>query len=434
MSIKSYITDARTGQAAVIDDATGESKALVVATRPLKTFVFRTAFFTNDTYGREMAQNAAFGAVNWTLADGNDTTSADTGTADTNTLNHVIQAAQNFESTTSVGMTVHNTTGGLYGNVTVVNSDTDLTCDSDVCPLGTENFVIAPDWTFTEPVGTKWVDGDVGQFHAGAASLLCDNANVGDIMQLENVNGIDVDMSNFAAITMWIYVDKDWQGNDSFSLYSHQGGATVGNKVYLEDYFPFGEYDAWHYINIPLADLGIDALLIDALLFENEDRQGGKSPKFWIDEITLQASGAAIEFTIEPDKGTWFHITSYQTTFVGVYDADNADGTMPNLSYDKLLGMTPTSGYKYERFSSDEPDPIFIARVTSLMDLLHFPRSNLSTTICDGTNTMITIGQERPEQLILKSENLDRAVMTIEDDFSELLYFRVSAQGYVETR
>ena len=67
----------------------GEDRGLVVATRRHKTYDTKTVFFTNPTYGREMAQDGAYGTVAWTLHDGTDTTEADSGTADANTTNHV---------------------------------------------------------------------------------------------------------------------------------------------------------------------------------------------------------------------------------------------------------------------------------------------------------------------------------------------------------
>ena len=63
----------KSGQDAEVNSDTGEVPGLVVATRPLKTFDTKTVFFTNPTYGREMAQNAAFGGVALLLHDGTDT-------------------------------------------------------------------------------------------------------------------------------------------------------------------------------------------------------------------------------------------------------------------------------------------------------------------------------------------------------------------------
>ena len=416
-----------------INQDPGEDVGLVVATRNHKTFDTKTVFFTNPTYGREMAQDAAYG-VAWTLHDGGDTTAADSGTADGNSENQIVDSGQtDFEDTVCVGMTA-DATG--YAAVTVVVNDTTLTCDADICPNGNEAYTVGAAWTFSEPTGTKWVEDDTGQYHAGAASLKCDNANVNDVMQILNPNGEDVAMSNFTAITMWIYVDKDWAGGDSVSMYGMIDGAQVGDKVYLEDYFDFSNYDIWQYIDIPLSDMGTSASSIDALRFENEAREGGKSPKFWIDEIKLQSSGTPIDYEVIPDKGTWFHVKAFQTTFVDAVTADNADSTMLQLSYNKILDMTPTTGYIYKRYCEGNSDPIFEARITNLMDLLSFPYSSITNAISDGTNSLITITNEYPAgvDFILKAEDLDKIVYTIEDNFSELLYFRISVQGFVEQR
>ena len=66
----------------------------------------------------------------------------DSGTCDTNTANHLIQAGQNFITTVKVGMAVKNTTDGTYGYVTAVNSNTDLTLATDLCPDGDEAYEI----------------------------------------------------------------------------------------------------------------------------------------------------------------------------------------------------------------------------------------------------------------------------------------------------
>ena len=72
MSIKSNITDKSTNISAEVVDGTGEKKALVVATRPLKTFENSVEFFTNPTYGSDMNQNAAFGGTPEKVHDGID--------------------------------------------------------------------------------------------------------------------------------------------------------------------------------------------------------------------------------------------------------------------------------------------------------------------------------------------------------------------------
>ena len=433
---KSIIADSG-GIPVEVNTDTGENTALVVATRDHKTYTSKTVFFTNSTYGREMAQDASYGTIDWTIHDGTDTTEADSGNTDGigGDTNKLKDSAQNFESTVLAGMSVHNTSDTSYTWVSAVASDTELSLLDDIMDDG-EDFIVGPDWIFSEPTGTKWVENSTTQFHAGTKSLECDNAIVGDIMQLINVGGTDVTLSHFAAITMWVYVASDWLGGDSVSLYAHNDGALVGNKVYLEDYFAYATTNKWQYINVPLADMGLSVATIDAIRFENESREGAKSPQFWLDEIKLKYSGSAIDYEVIPDKGTWFYVKAFQTTFVDAYDPADADGTMPNLSYNKILDMTPTTGYIYKRYSAGETDPISEMRITNLMDLLSLPYSKISNYISDGTNTLITIENTYPPgmEYVLKSEDLDKLVFTIDDKFDDLLYFRICVQGYVEQR
>ena len=275
--------------------------------------------------------------------------------------------------------------------------------------------------------------------YADSKSLKCDNPNVNDVMQIANDAGpgTNIDLTPYTAITFWINVDDDWEGGDSFSVYGYltdAAGAQVGDKVYIEDYFDYSSYDVWHYVDIPLADMGLSTSTIDAFRIENEAREGGKSPEFYIDEWYLQASGTPIDFEVVPDKGTWFHVKAFMTTFVDAYDPDEVI-TMPDLSYEKILGMTPTTGFIYKRYSEGNSDPITQARITSLMDMRSFPYTT-TEAISDGTNTMLNISNTYPTGMAytLKSEDLDKLVFTIEDDFSDLLYFRICVQGYVEQR
>jgi len=84
-------------------------------------------------------------------------TTADSGTCDTDTENHLIDADQNFLTTVKVGMRVKNTTDTTYGTVTAVNSDSDLTLGSDLCPDGNEAYTIYKSFvgtlTFTNTTG-----------------------------------------------------------------------------------------------------------------------------------------------------------------------------------------------------------------------------------------------------------------------------------------
>ena len=350
-----------------------EKHGLVVATRPLKTFTTRIAFATHGTYGREMNQNASYG-----------------------------------------------------GSPVLIHNGID-----DVA------------WTMTQPVGgADWTANSTNRFYAGAASAYCNRAETLDRMQVINNlgPGNDIDLNgNYTAITMWLNVDNNWAANDSFSLCGVLDGAQVGNKVYLEDYFDYTVTDIWHYLTIPLTDLGIDALSIDAFWVECEAIQGTK-PRFYIDNWYLQATGAPIAFSVKPSEGTWFHIDMVRITMADAYTGivtvagATENATMPGVSYDKFLGMTPSAGMKLEGYRNRELVPGTGSQVTDIGDMLALPSTKITNAISDGTNTCITLERSFPHPIVIKAEEDDELRITIEDDFSALLKMQFSCIGCVETR
>lgn len=58
--------------------------------------------------------------------------SADSGTTDSATASKLNDSTQNFETTISVGMVIHNTTDDTFAYVTAVDSDTVLSISSDI--------------------------------------------------------------------------------------------------------------------------------------------------------------------------------------------------------------------------------------------------------------------------------------------------------------
>ena len=363
--LKHYLAN-KAGVPVEINEDAGENTGLVVATRDHKTYTPKAVFFTNDAYGREMAQNAAYG-----------------------------------------------------GSPVLIHNGID-----DVA------------WTMSQPVGTKWVANSADRPYAGSTSMYCNRVAVGAVMQVINNlgPGNNIDLSGYTALTMWINVGSNWFVNDSFSIYGYLTDGTpaqVGDKVYLEDYFDYDTYDTYHYLSIPLTDMGLESATIDSFRIECEAVQGTKA-RFYVDNWNLEESGAPIDYTVEPAKGTWFHIKAFQTTFV-----DNGaftDAVKP--PYDQILSMTPTEGYIYKRYSKGNSEPIYEARITNLLDLLSYPYSSITNYLPDGTDTLLTITNEYPEGIsfILKAEDLDKIVYTLDDNFSDLLYFRICVHGYEEVR
>lgn len=294
-------------------------------------------------------------------------------------------------------------------------------------------------WNFSEPVGTKWVADSTDQAYTGTQSMKFDNGKVGDIMQLlNNVGpGNNIDLTgNYVAFTMWVYISANWADNDNMSLYGYltDTGTQVGIMANLRDYLPVANLDQWQFVNIPLTDMELEAATIDSIRIENVERDGARSPLFYIDDFQLEETGTPVEFELKPEPGTWLYIESYQTTFVDAYDGTLLNGTGPNLSYNKLLDYTATTGYVFRQFSDDQTIPLTTLRIINLFDALQLPESEITNFVSDGTNTMVTIKQTQPKSVILKSELADKITITIEDDFSQFIHMIISIQGTVEQR
>lgn len=76
------------------------------------------------------------------------------GTCTTNTADKIIASASTFiTSGVTAGMRVKNTTDGTYGYVLTVDSETQLTMDSDLCPDGNETFTISAEFVID---GIDW--------------------------------------------------------------------------------------------------------------------------------------------------------------------------------------------------------------------------------------------------------------------------------------
>ncbi len=100
----------------------------------------------------------------------------DTGTADGDTTDHLVDSGANFAGVT-VGDVVYNSTDGVYATITVINGPTDLTLDWDAFPNGNEDYEI-----YDEPELPEKIVECNGQTISDAESAL-------DGITLEDLNG-----------------------------------------------------------------------------------------------------------------------------------------------------------------------------------------------------------------------------------------------------
>ena len=330
-------------------------------------------------------------------------------------------------------------TNSTYGN--------DMAQDASFggVPITVHNGTDDVAWTFTEvSVGAaKFTEDSTDRFYAGSKSIKGANNPVGDYCQFTNQDGgagTDIVMAGYTAFSMWINVDGNWAIDTEMLFQGVVDGGLAGNSVDITDYFDYSATDTWHYIVIPTVDMGLSATNIDAVRITQGAKGGPQAPTFYVDDLTLQATGAPIAYSVKPSKGTWLHINTVRITMADNVDseidtgADTKVPTMYGLSYDKFLGMTPVAGMKLEGYRDGELIIGSTSQVTNIGDMISLPTTQITNAMADGTNTCISLERQFPVPIVLKAEENDELRVTLDDDFSVLLMMRFSFQGYTETR
>ena len=176
MTLNSYIVDPVKKQKARVVDGT-EPSALVVATRPLKTFSSGSFPFINETYGVEMAQDAGFGGTPDKIHDGLDSVLW-TGSAVSGVKFTFDSADQNHTPAGSQSVKVD---GAAVGNVMQFAKGSDVTITSYV------GFSL---WIY---VDLAWEPGDDIQMYAWDTGT---GTMVGNAISLQNY-------FDFAEFNVW---------------------------------------------------------------------------------------------------------------------------------------------------------------------------------------------------------------------------------------
>lgn len=299
-------------------------------------------------------------------------------------------------------------------------------------PIGIHDGLDSTLWTGSMITGSKVTFNSGIQAHSGSQSVRFNAPALGDVAQFDNGSGVN--LGGYTAITLWIYVEKDWTTGDSVEIYGWDTGTgtQVGTSEPLEEHFSSNVFGTWQKITISLIDLGVSIETIDSIRFQMQSVDG-KAPVFFIDDIQIEETGAPIVYTLTPRENAWTYIDTITYVLVDAYDGRLADSTMPNLSYDKFLGLSALSGgITWAEHLSGEVESSFTS--FTLMDALELPNAKLKDSGTDGTNTWITIEFKFSYPILLKAENRDFLTVTINDDMTGLLRFRSYSSGWYEER
>ena len=287
-------------------------------------------------------------------------------------------------------------------------------------------------WTGSNVVGGKGNFNSGDRAESGVVSVKWDKMNLNDIIQFDK--GSYVDVENHTSISLGINIDKDWSNGDSISVYcwDDSSSSVVGSEVFLEDYIDEFSFDVWQNAIIPFADLGLTTTDFDVLRFKHVSKGGGKSPKFYLDNIHVEELGEAIEYRTNTPKNTTYKIHKLVFSFADNVGSTVSNGTVPGLSFDKILGLSSlTNGIILKRVVKNKVT--FSAPLRQLSDFIQFGFS-ITNNVSDGTNTFISLEAEFVDGLEVYGGNNSYLSLTIADDLSSLISFTAACRGVIEMK
>jgi len=457
MPIRSHITDPSNGHKAEVDSTTGEKQALVVATRPLKIYENSPEIFTNADGGSNMNLGVAFGTpdgvydggdrTQWTVTTPVGVAGSFLETSTTHAKNAIITVTNNGAINDLDTITI--TTSATGATVLTENTEWDklgnaaLTIASIATAIDTLTFMASADdgATIANMYTTNTEDIETIAFSGAglSQSAQCIDATPSTNNQtLQFDRGGDLDLTTYVAITGYIYITS-WATKKRVNLYGWDVGAgtQLGVTVNIGDYVNVSALNVWQKFTIPLSDMGINGLssTFDGLRMTTISVGAGVSPDYYIDYIQVEKAGAVdpTTYTIKPAKGQWLYVHSFMWSMADALDTTLANNSMPNLSYNRLLGVTElAAGIDYQRIQSGEI--VFSSNIKNIANILQWAGSEIKTIIQDNTNAFLTIETKFIEPIILKSEDLDELRLTINDDLSGLLWLRATCGCRTEER
>ena len=258
-----------------------------------------------------------------------------------------------------------------------------------------------------------------------------DGPALGDIWEYDNTAPFS--LSGYVALTGWVSIDTSWSPGDSVAIYGWDGTSSeVGNRVLLEDYLDTALFDVWQQFVVPLADLGLEGGSVEALRMEQVGVDGA-SPVWFLDSLHWEQTGTPQDFVLaSPTDTDTLYISALTVTLADTATGTVADGTMPGLSYDQLLGeaQLETGIVLTQRIAGVEH---FLGRFRDLADFFSFG-FRLVGSVSDGVDTMVTLRKEFSEALAIRGADADNNLtMTVADDLTGLLLLRAHADCRVTT-
>jgi hypothetical protein len=339
-----------------------------------------------------------------------------------------------YDYTNAVRYFVNDTYGdslNVNGNNSGGGSITELIYDGDNAAWS-PSIISSTSDDFTFPSTTE------NHTSGGSASFEYATSENGDTAQFLRSGYLD--LTPYNSLTGWIYLTR-WQTNGTkqilFYGYDTTASVNIGIAVDLGNYINKATLNAWQSFTIPLSDMNLTDQTIDAVRTQVIDVGSGGTPRGFLDDFKFSGnsdpgSGPAT-YTLEPNTGEILIVDSYCYTLANSSSLDTtlANGTMPKLSWNKLLGVTLTNGINYRRFNNGVAT--FTANWKNLLDIISSPGAEITNYGADATSAFISVNYKFAASTPLKYSERDSVKITINDDLSAFGYFKVSANCRIAT-
>ena len=302
-----------------------------------------------------------------------------------------------------------------------LNQDATVGGTPDIVHDGTDTTK----WTATALSGT-WDFASTSVAHAGTKSV--DGTGANNNSEAQFAKGSDLTIADYVSLTGWIYITRfDTRGTKHINIYGWDTGTVsqVSATLNIDDYVDTNTLGSWQQFSIPFADFGFTSPTLDAIRIKNIDIGGGPAPDFYLDDIQFEESGGSIIFSVGPEIGEIWRITSLTYTMVDAYAGTLADATMPNIPYDGFLSLGPLAiGSNIRRIQFGEAQ--FTATFKNLIDYINTPAPKVIASGSDGTNTWLRLEANFPHPIIFDGTKGDKYEFIVNDDLSGLTFYKGS--------
>lgn len=294
-------------------------------------------------------------------------------------------------------------------------------------PDGVHNGTDSVLWTASALSGS-WTFNSTAQAHTGTKSV--DATASKDNTEAQFARASAISTGNYAGLTGWIYL-TGWSTGNNVRLRFRLSGTTQGVSIDLTDYINVGSLNVWQKFSINLSDFEMGTVNVNQLVVTTVKGAGGDPPNYYLDDIQVEQTGAAIPYELSVPQGSIYYVTNI--IFFGVTTIDTTTTNplnAPNVSYDKFFGENAlTTGLSST--TTINGTTTFAGVFVQNADLLLIPYTDF-TTGSDGTNTWYRYQTKFDKPVRLDGSKGDNLRFIVNDDLSGMPFFRIFSNGVTE--